>query len=208
MMRQRRSTARWILSVVFAGSVLLLTVSALASEGSQDHPIDRRALVTRHDVTLEKPDPLTPLTVGNGGFAFTADITGLQTFPDYYEQGVPLCTQSQWGWHTLADAVWLKLSDALEEYEVAGRKVPYASGGQPSGGYSPVASSLRANPHRLHLGRIGLQLTKADGSAGPSHDAVPCRWKPCRLRPNPRPHLVLCLCRLVCWWRDADKIST
>jgi len=27
------------------------------------------------------PDPLTPLSVGNGEFAFTADITGLQTYP-------------------------------------------------------------------------------------------------------------------------------
>lgn len=152
--------ARWISLGVLSGCSI-----AMALEGSRDHPIERQALVTRHNVTLDTPDPLTPLTIGNGGFAFTADITGLQTFPDYYEQGVPLCTESQWGWHSFAKPEWYKLSDALEEYVVAGRKVPYASGGQPSGGYSAVATALRANPHRLHLGRIALQLTKSDGSA-------------------------------------------
>ena len=34
-----------------------------------------------------------------------------------------------------------------------------------SGGYSAAADWLRANPHRLDLGRIGLRLTKSDGSA-------------------------------------------
>jgi hypothetical protein len=58
MTRERRSGARWILIAVFAGHVLLMTVSTLASEHSRDRPIDRRALVTRHNVTLEKPDPL------------------------------------------------------------------------------------------------------------------------------------------------------
>jgi len=154
---------RWAKLLVAVG--LLAAGPVSASEGPRDHPIDRQALVTRHNVTLDKPDPLTPLTVGNGGFAFTADITGLQTFPQFHEGGMPLATQSQWGWHSFANTEWYKLSDVMEEYEVAGRKVPYASGGQTSGGYSPVASALRANPHRLHLGRIALQLTKSDGSA-------------------------------------------
>ena len=51
------------------------------------HPIDRHALVIRHNVVVTQPDPLTPLSVGNGEFAFTADITGLQTFPRVHEGG-------------------------------------------------------------------------------------------------------------------------
>ena len=43
-------------------------------------PIDRKALVTRHNPVLHQLDPLSPLSIGNGEFAFTADITGLQTF--------------------------------------------------------------------------------------------------------------------------------
>jgi len=91
--------------------------------------IDRRALVTRHNVTLNKSDPLTPLSVGNGEFAFTADVTGLQTFPQYYQQGMSLGTQSQWGWHTIppAEGKSYTLVDILENYFVAGREVPYAS---------------------------------------------------------------------------------
>jgi len=130
---------------------------------SAESGIDRRALVTRHNVTLNKPDPLTPLSVGNGEFAFTADITGLQTFPDYHNKGMPLGTLAQWGWHTLPNPEGYKLDDVMEFFDVDGRKVPYAS--DKAGGYSPAGTWLRANPHRLHLGQIGLRLTKSDGSA-------------------------------------------
>ncbi|MBE0537182.1 MAG: glycoside hydrolase family 65, partial [Phycisphaerae bacterium] len=119
-------------------------------------------LVTRHNVTLTRPDPLTPLSVGNGEFAFTADITGLQTFPDYHEAGMPLGTQSQWGWHTLPNPDNPKLADILDHCTVGGREVPYAADGR-TGSYSPAGAWLRANPHRLHLGQIGLALKKADG---------------------------------------------
>ena len=105
--------------------------------------IDRHALVSRHNVTLNKPDPLTPLSVGNGRFAFTADITGLQTFDNFHQQGMPLCTQSEWGWHTSPNPKGYKMSDVLEYYDVAGQKVPYASDGNFSGGYSPAATWLR-----------------------------------------------------------------
>jgi len=132
--------------------------------------IDRRALVTRHNVTLEKPDPLTPLSVGNGEFAFTADITGLQTFPDYHLRGMSLGTLSQWGWHSLPNTEGYTLADAMNRYTVAGREAPYAAGGAPSGGYSPAANWLRANPHRLHLGQIGLLLAKSDGSPAAIED--------------------------------------
>ena len=128
-------------------------------------PIDRHALVTRHNVTLDRADPLTPLSVGNGEFAFTADITGLQTFPEYHRHGMPLGTLSQWGWHTMPNPQGYKLSDVLEEYEVARRKVPYASDREFSKDYSTAASWLRANPHRLHLGQIGLRIIKSDKSA-------------------------------------------
>ena len=60
--------------------------------------IDRRALVRRHNPVLRRVDSRAPLQVGNGEFAFAADVTGLQTFPGGYE--VPLGTMAQWGWHT------------------------------------------------------------------------------------------------------------
>lgn len=142
----------------------ILIVISIAGLQVKAEPIDRRALVKRHNVTLDKPDPLTPLSVGNGEFAFTADITGLQTFPQYHEQGMPLGTQSQWAWHTLPNPKNYKLTDILEDYTVAGRKIPYASDREYSKGYSAAASWLRSNPHRLHLGQIGLSIIKSNGS--------------------------------------------
>ncbi len=81
-------------------------------------PLDRRALVRRHNVTLSTHDPLTPLSVGNGEFAFTTDITGLQTYPEYHQQGMALGTQSQWGWHTMPNPNGYKLADILDDYSV------------------------------------------------------------------------------------------
>jgi len=132
--------------------------------------INRHALVIRHNITLDKADPLTPLSVGNGHFAFTADITGLQTFPEFHQQGVPLCIQSEWGWHTSPNPKDYKMSDVLEDYIVDGRKVPYASDGNYPRGYSPAATWLRANPHRLNLGRIGFSLTKPYGTPAKIED--------------------------------------
>ena len=82
-------------------AVLRLTVvSVLLAVTLQAAPIDRHALVTRHDVVLTNFDAANPLSVGNGGFAFTVDATGLQTFPEAFEQTTPLGTLSDWGWHT------------------------------------------------------------------------------------------------------------
>lgn len=60
-------------------------------------PLDRFAIVSRHNVTVSSFDTLASLTVGNGSFAVTVDATGLQTFPEYYENGVCLGTFSDWG---------------------------------------------------------------------------------------------------------------
>src|SRR6187549_3740887 len=63
-------------------------------------PIDRHALVTRHNVVLTRVDPHAPLMLGNGSLGFTADITGLQTFPEQYSKLAPLLTMAQWAWHS------------------------------------------------------------------------------------------------------------
>lgn len=146
-------------------ALCMIVVEAVGAQGMLwTGRIDRGSVVSRHNVTLRAPDPLTPLSVGNGEFAFNADITGLQTFPEYHRQGTPLCTQSHWGWHTLPNPEGYTLADALEDYDVDGRQVPYVSGAGTGGGYSSAALWLRGNPHRLHLGRIGLKLAKADGT--------------------------------------------
>lgn len=118
--------------------------------------IDRAALVKRHCPTLRKIDPPSPLSLGNGEFAFTADITGLQTFPRECEQTMPLCTMVQWGWHTAPPSPNLDTNAfRLTQYDTHGRAVGYATSAE---GQSELYKWLRENPHRLHLGRIGLRL--------------------------------------------------
>jgi hypothetical protein len=126
--------------------------------------IDRKALVTRHNPALQKFDPLSPLSIGNGEFAFTADATGLQTFGWEYEKATPLCTMSQWGWHTTPMPAGLN-PDALRltQYDTHGRSVGYHTSSE---GQTELFNWLRENPHRLHLGRVRLNLTKGDEGGG------------------------------------------
>ena len=148
------------------GAPLLVGLGQRAQPPSP--PIDRRALVRRHNVVSTAADIHSPLQVGNGEFAFTADITGLQTCADAYETGMPLGTMAQWAWHSFPGNPQLDLTDIDTEYESHGRVVRYADG---KGGYSSEAPPdtphpavwLRANPHRFHLGRIGLALRRAQG---------------------------------------------
>ena len=135
-------------------------------------PIHRQQLVRRHNPDRSQYDPLDPLTIGNGKFAFTVDFTGLQTFPEAYEQGIPLSTQSEWGWHTFPNPQGYKLSDALRMYDSYGREVPYAANQD-----SEAGAWLRANPHRLGLGRIGFELTKRDGSPARHRDVTMIRQR-------------------------------
>lgn len=118
--------------------------------------IDREALVTRNNPHVTEIDALKSLSVGNGKFAFTADATGLQTFPELYRLGVPLGTQSQWGWHSFANPEDLKFEETLRSYDFGrGHEELYAC--QLRGGRGQMASDwYRVNPHRLHLGCIGF----------------------------------------------------
>lgn len=57
--------------------------------------IDRQRVVQAFNPRRNASSPETPLQVGNGNFAFGADITGLQTFS-------PFATMSTWGWHNFS----------------------------------------------------------------------------------------------------------
>ena len=50
---------------------------AAAIEGRSSMSFNRKELVERFSPVLRKVDTASPLTVGNGEFAFTADVTGL-----------------------------------------------------------------------------------------------------------------------------------
>lgn len=143
--------------------MILLTLALLSCAEKETQNIDRFALVSRHNVVLHQPDTLGSLSVGNGEFAFTVDVSGLQTFFEDYENGIPLGTQTQWGWHSIPQKEKYTLNDVAKLYESCdGSKAPYAI--QHSKGKAGDATkALRTNPHRLHLGIIGLILQKENG---------------------------------------------
>ncbi len=119
--------------------------------------INRKEVVTRNHPVLRRMETGSPLTVGNGEFAFTADITGLQTLYEDYQE-LPLCTMSQWGWHTKpapTESGRYTLDDLImTEYDGVNGKKRYPV--ERFEGNEEVYDWLRQNPHRLNLGRIGL----------------------------------------------------
>lgn len=130
-----------------------------ACTSPKETPIDRQALIARNNPHVTVIDSLASLSVGNGEFAFTVDATGLQTFPATYKMGVPLGTQSQWGWHSYDNPQDLKLEEALKEYDFGhGHKELYATQFKEDGRAKDASNWYRINPHRLHLGVIGFEL--------------------------------------------------
>jgi hypothetical protein len=141
------------LSGICSRKIFLLTLLALSSLSAiSKEAIDRFALVNRHNVILHKADPMSPLSVGNGDFAFTADITGMQSFENYYyTNGIPLETMCTWSWHSFPNVNGYKFEETMKESDFHGRKIKYASIEK-----SPAAEYYRMNPHPVPLGQIGL----------------------------------------------------
>ncbi len=134
--------------------LLLLSTQTLAA-------IDRHTLVSRYNPTRNASSLITPMQVGNGNFAFGADVTGLQTFQ-------PFAIMSSWGWKndTLPQG---KTMDDLNGYHGAswynhGRLIEYDFGGSDE----VIEQWLTANPNRVDLGRVGLVFRSAEG--GPQRD--------------------------------------
>lgn len=145
--------------------LLLYAYLTSCSSGKTEHDkIDRFALVNRHNVTISEFDSLNSISVGNGSFAFTVDPTGLQTFPELYKNGVYLGTQSEWGWHSFPNTDNYRLEESYKYYNVEGRQIPYAVQPKELGRKQDAANYFRVNPHRLHLGYIGLEVKKDDDS--------------------------------------------
>ena len=141
--------------------VFLLTVASAVVLAATDSPIDRQALVTRHNPVIRKVDPDAPLTVGNGNFAFGCDITGLQTFAEYYQRnGIPVETLSRWCWVTDPNPNNYTLADASTNFTLPdGRILPFATIQT-----SVAGKWLRENPRNHPLGQLALDYEKPDGS--------------------------------------------
>ncbi|KAF9447354.1 hypothetical protein P691DRAFT_125279 [Macrolepiota fuliginosa MF-IS2] len=136
-------------------SFLSLGLQTLATSQSNDK-INRHDLVTRYNPIRTSSDPTTPIQVGNGNFAFGADVTGLQTF-------LPFNTLSSWGWKNDSLPAGITQAD-IEAYKGVswlnhGRPVQYDFGGG-----NPIEQWLISNPNRVNLGRIGLAFLDGTSS--------------------------------------------
>jgi len=161
------------LGVIFCAAIGAISVRAA---GADEAPIDRETLVRRHNVVLPEVEANGSMAVGNGEFAFNFDVTGLQSFPEFYEKTMPVGILSNWGWHSFPNPEGY----TLEKFKFTTIKKPPHAGPLPGGeggegrefSYpasstsrpGPDAAYLRGNPHRFGLGQIGLAMTKADGS--------------------------------------------
>ncbi|KAI0087179.1 Six-hairpin glycosidase-like protein [Irpex rosettiformis] len=124
-------------------------------ETALTEPIDRHAIVSRYNPTRNASSTTTPMQVGNGNFAFGADVTGLQTFE-------PFAIMSSWGWKndTLPPGrTWEDVANYRgESWDFHGRPMEIMYGGDPL-----IQQWLISNPNRVNLGRVGLLFFDARG---------------------------------------------
>ncbi|KAI0746641.1 Six-hairpin glycosidase-like protein [Daedaleopsis nitida] len=123
--------------------------------------IDRHAVVSRYNPVRTASSASTPMQVGNGHFAFGADVTGLQTF-------LPFAIMSDWGWKNDSLPVGVTEAD-LDAYRgVVWDGVQYMFGGP-----EPMQQWLISNPNRVNLGRVGLLfLDEHGGVANVTEDVL------------------------------------
>ncbi|WP_369068326.1 hypothetical protein [Kineococcus terrestris] len=142
--------------------------------------LDRRALVAAHDVVVRGVLPASPLSVGNGRFATTVDVTGLHTFPQLHPlpdagggpAGSMLGTLAEWAWHSDPDPAGFSTADAERVVDTAHGPAVYVdmtrgADGRSAAGLSAAEAHLRANPHRFDLFRAGLTV---DGRPARPHE--------------------------------------
>ena len=142
--------------------------------------IDREAVLFRNNPVITEADPLASLSVGNGRFATTVDVTGMQTYVDDYKNGIPLTAMCDLIWHSFPNTLGLKPSDSEksfdlghghpEVYAVEYKKSKSVVSGSPADTLSrriAATEYFRVNPHRLNLGAVGLSLKDANGQPIP-----------------------------------------
>ncbi|HZJ88484.1 MAG TPA: hypothetical protein VFC80_04955, partial [Sphaerochaeta sp.] len=117
-------------------------------------PIDRKAILNTYSPKVERWDPASFVSVGNGEFATTVDYTGMQTILPSHPAATPLATMASWGFHSYPDSM-VGRYDLLQRKTYQGSKGPvgYMSD---AAGQEALFETLRINPHRFNLARFSL----------------------------------------------------
>ncbi|KAL4806069.1 Six-hairpin glycosidase-like protein [Aspergillus unguis] len=118
----------------------------LAAQALCISPAQRRSIV-RSFSPRRNASSTTPLQVGNGNFAFGADITGLQTFR-------PFAIMSSWAWHNFSLPATSKIEDFTgQDWWTHDRLVNY---NMPNPAKEDISTWLIQNPQRMNMANIGL----------------------------------------------------
>ena len=140
----------------------ILVVASIATANAEK--IYRKSVLERNSPKVTNADPLNSLSVGNGHFATTVDVTGMQSYPLNYQQGVPLCSMSDWGWHSFPNTENLRHEETEKVMDLGhGRKEVYAVEYKVDGRGKKATEYFRINPHRLNLGNVALVIKDGKG---------------------------------------------
>lgn len=130
--------------------------------------INRLDIIASFNPHLTDINPQSPLSVGNGRFCYTADITGMQTLYEEYSAETPLCTMAEWGWHTKKadnEKGFYTLDDVrMTPYNYCKRTVTYPR--VKYEGNEAAYDWVRQNPHKFNLAKIGLYFHNEPIQAG------------------------------------------
>ena len=130
--------------------------------------INRLDVIASFNPHLTDINPQSPLSVGNGRFCYTADITGMQTLYEEYSAETPLCTMAEWGWHTKKadnEKGFYTLDDVrMTPYNYCKRTVTYPR--VKYEGNEAAYDWVRQNPHKFNLAKIGLYFHNEPIQAG------------------------------------------
>ncbi|KAI7153938.1 hypothetical protein KC324_g14530, partial [Hortaea werneckii] len=136
-------------------SFLLFSILSLFSIPSFA-AIDRKTIVQSFNPYRTSSSNSTPLQVGNGNFAFGADVSGLQTW-------LPYNTLSSWCWHNRSLPSTPNQTEPSDftglDWLTHDRLVNYA---QPNPAEAEISQWMIANPHRVNLGSVGLWFGDRD----------------------------------------------
>ncbi|KAL6240149.1 hypothetical protein BDW75DRAFT_3439 [Aspergillus navahoensis] len=151
-------------TLVLGPLLALPTINASATQ--KKLRINRKNVVRQYNPVRTNPSTTTPVQVGNGNFAFGADITGLQTLFAFN-------TLSSWCWcnDTLPTAP--NQTDPSDftgmDWWTHGRLVNYNIQNPAE---AEISQWLIANPHRVNLGRVGFLYEGREISVDAVNNAV------------------------------------
>lgn len=122
-----------------------------------DHtPIDRKKLVSRHNIHPKDIERIIPL--GNGEFCFGCDRTGLQNFG-----GNAMC---HWAWHSFPAPEGIYIEDWPETGSFNSDRLTGDGKDITPPGREADRDFMYGNPHAVNLGR--LRFVRGDGSEIPT----------------------------------------